>query len=261
MKTYKVAVGSKAECTDKLCRSNFYSCPDYGSHDGGIVTASYHDCTCSCCKEGTCGQGLKEYTFEAGGQTKCTPDACSSNFYGCPDPGAHNADAAGTASDALVFATYHDCMCACCKAGECPTLKYSMFHAGSKEKCNKEGCSSKFYACPDAGAHNSEGQVVASYSGPPASPPSVAAAAGVSPARVAEKGETVMPTYGVALLVLVFVGTFIALVSVFVYRRVQRERGFRWVQFTDIQNNVNVGEATNGMDGNDGGRIPPISKA
>jgi hypothetical protein len=93
MKSYTVAVGGKEQCTDSLCRSKFYDCPDYGSHnaDGGIVTASYHDCTCSCCKEGTCGSGLKEYTFEAGAPEKCNAQQCSSQFYSCPDPGAHNA--------------------------------------------------------------------------------------------------------------------------------------------------------------------------
>jgi hypothetical protein len=42
----------------------------------------------------------------------------------------YDEDVAGTANDALVFATYHDCMCACCKEGECPELKYNLFMVG-----------------------------------------------------------------------------------------------------------------------------------
>ena len=62
----------------------------------------------------------------------------------------------GTANDALVFATYHDCMCACCKEGECPSLKYNLFMAGSAEKCNANAFSAKFFSCPDTGAHNAK---------------------------------------------------------------------------------------------------------
>ena len=66
----------------------------------------------------------------------------------------------GTANDALVFATYHDCMCACCKEGECPSLKYNLFMAGSAEKCNAAACSAKFFSCPDTGSHNAKVGVV-----------------------------------------------------------------------------------------------------
>ena len=42
---------------------------------------------------------------------------------------------------------------------------------------------------------------------------------------------TSMPTYGAALLSLFFIGIFGTLVGVFVHRRIQREKGFRWVMY------------------------------
>ena len=78
--------------------------------------------------------------------------------------------------------------------------------------------------------------MVAHYSGPPPPPPASSAPPTVSAAPHVSKDETVMPTYGVALLVIVFVGTFGTLVGVFVHRRVQRERGFKWVHFDDHGN-------------------------
>mmetsp|Transcript_39147 Transcript_39147/g.96969 ORF Transcript_39147/g.96969 Transcript_39147/m.96969 type:complete len:332 (-) Transcript_39147:125-1120(-) len=234
MKTYTLAVGSADQCDDSMCRSKFYDCPDYGSHnaDAGIVMASYHDCTCSCCRQGECSAGLKEFTFYAESPSTCTPAQCSSSFYGCPDPGAHNADNAGTDNDALVFATYHDCMCACCKEGECPELKYNMFYSGGPAQCNERACSSKFFSCPDTGSHNAKGSVVALFSGQVPSPPPPGIAPVINVLSVG-KNETLMPTYGVALLVVFFVGSFLSLIGVCVYRRVQRERGYKWVLFDD----------------------------
>jgi len=112
-----MATGSRDACTEDMCRSKFYECPDVGSHNAaaGSVTASYHDCTCSCCKQGECAAGLKEYTFFAESALKCNPSQCSANFYGCPDAGSHNTGDPGTTSEALVFASYNDCMCSCCK--------------------------------------------------------------------------------------------------------------------------------------------------
>ena len=93
----------------------------------------------------------------------------------------------------------------------------------------------KFFQCEPV-THYDEGSVVAHYSGPPPPPPASSAPPTVSAAPHVSKDETVMPTYGVALLVIVFVGTFVTLVGVFVHRRVQRERGFKWVHFDDHGN-------------------------
>ena len=51
---------------------------------------------------------------------------------------------------------------------------------------------------PDSGSHNDRGSVVASYSGVPPPPPMFTATPSAAP-RVGSD-ETVMPTYGVALL-------------------------------------------------------------
>ena len=232
-KDYHISVGSRDKCTDAACRSQVSQCPDSGSHNAGAtVTATYHDCTCSCCASGTCATpGLKQYTFDAGSPEKCTQNACASEFSQCPDAGSHNAASADANANAMVFATYQDCMCSCCKEDKCPTLTYSYFDAGSKDKCNEKACASEFYWCPDAGAHNDDTINVALYTGKnaPASAPAAAAPSGLH----VTKEKTEMPTYGAALLSIFLIGLFGTVCGLFVYRRVQRERGFRWVQFDD----------------------------
>ena len=132
------------------------------------------------------------------------------------------------------------------KEGDCPDLKYNFFEAGSADQCNARACSSKFFSCPDTGSHNARGSVVASYSGV-LPPPPMFTAPQISASPHVGSNETVMPTYGVALLVVFFVGTFLALVGVFAYRRVQRERGFKWVMFDNHGGNTAGGvEMVNG---------------
>ena len=235
---YHFAVGSRDECTDAACKAHFSQCPQYGVADDPdadeIAYAMYHDCTCTCCKQGECAQGAQELGFYAGSPDECTPDACGANFYACPDPGAHNvAETTDVNQRAMVFATYQDCTCACCAADACPTLTYNMFFARTPEACTADACSAKFYSCPDGGAHNQGGSVTAMYSGvmpePPAPPLGDVRDRGSRYGVGAE--ATSMPTYGAALLSLFFIGIFGTLVGVFVHRRIQREKGFRWVMY------------------------------
>ena len=97
--------------------------------------------------------------------------------------------------------------------------------------------------------------MVAHYSGPPPPPPALSAPPTVSAAPHVSKDETVMPTYGVALLVIVFVGTFGVLVGVFVHRRVQRERGFKWVHFDDHGNPNDGAPGAGGAADGAGGQV------
>lgn len=227
--TYSFAVRGREQCTDEACKSHFAYCPQNGSNnpdDDAVAIASYHDCTCSCCREGTCtSNGLVDLSFTAGSPDQCTPERCSSEFYSCPDPGAHNTD-----GSERVFATYHDCTCACCDEDTCPVLSYHMFWARSRDRCTADACRAEFSSCPDGGSHSGEHSVVATYTGidPPAPPPQV-----LAPRRSfsIDAKSTEMPTYGAALLSIFIIGLVGTLVGIFVYRRIQAERGFKWVQY------------------------------
>ena len=171
-------------------------------------------------------------SFDAGSPDKCTQKACASAFAQCPDEGSHNAGSDNPAANNMVFATYQDCMCSCCKENKCPELTYSYFDAGSKDKCTPKACASQFYSCPDAGAHNDGTINVALYTGPKEAATLAPTAAKPSGVTVT-KETTQMPTYGAALLSIFLIGLVGTVCGMFVYRRVQRERGFRWVQFDD----------------------------
>lgn len=58
-----------------------------------------------------------------------------------------------------------DCTCKCCREGGCDsrTYTYHTFTAGSRDRCTTADCSSRFSQCPDAGSHNDDGLVIASY--------------------------------------------------------------------------------------------------
>ena len=49
-----------------------------------IAYAMYHDCTCTCCKQGECAQGAQELGFYAGSPDECTPDACGATSTRAP---------------------------------------------------------------------------------------------------------------------------------------------------------------------------------
>jgi hypothetical protein len=134
----------------------------------------------------------------------------------------------------LTVATYQDCTCAC-KATSTAALVYKMFYAGSNETCTASQCSSKYYACPDPGRHTQEagGVVEATYAGVvPAPPPPPAAAPRSSGVTVTAK-STEMPTYAAALIAILVIGLVGTVVGIFVHRKVQAERGFRWVKFDE----------------------------
>ena len=206
-KTYTIAVGSRDKCTDEACSAQVSQCPDKGSHNSGAtVTATYHDCTCSCCRSGTCQNGLKQYTFDAGSPEKCTQSACASAFAQCPDAGSHNAGSDNAAANNMVFATYQDCMCSCCKENKCPELTYSYFDAGSKDKCTPKACASQFFQCPDEGSHNDGTINVALYTGTKEAT-TLAPTPAAQPTGVTVTKETTQkPTYGAALLGIFLIG-------------------------------------------------------
>jgi len=232
MKTHMIAVGKREMCTQDMCRSKLFDCPDLGSHsDSGQVRATYHDCTCECCRVGQCGAGLTQYNFDAKSAGQCTSDACASNFYGCPNAGGHTTTGNTDVNlDSRAFATYHDCMCGCTKDG---VKANHFFVSGAKDgsKCIPAMCTSMFpTTCPSSKV-DPEVTIETIYSGEAPLVPLVAAPGAPGAATVAKDGETVLPTYAVALLVILFVGTFVVLVGVLIYRRVQHERGFRWSLF------------------------------
>ncbi|CAL6423540.1 unnamed protein product [Bathycoccus prasinos] len=107
-----------------------------------------YDCLCECCLPGQCELGTRIQTFNVGDPALCTTNMCASNVANCPDSGSHNAEGTN-------IATYLDCSCACCKDSNCPTLITNAFHSGGIQQCTPSACSSKFYSCPDPGAHNS----------------------------------------------------------------------------------------------------------
>ena len=209
MSTYTIATGGREDCTDDACRLHLSDCPGEGTHSsGGMVSASYHDCTCSCCLKGECeldgALNLKEYTFDSGSALNCTKLNCGIQFSGCPIN--ESRDNPGISNDTIVFATYHDCTCSCCREEDCPNINYNMFFAG-REHCNAETCRGKFYSCPAKG-----GSVLALYSGPESS----------------NDSSNLFPGYVIALLVL-FLGGFFVLSVLFIYRCWQRKKGYRWM--------------------------------
>jgi hypothetical protein len=168
---YHIAVGSEAACTPAKCIDERAECTA-----GGLVEATYHDCTCHCCNVGQCQNGMQPYPFKVDFPEQCTAAKCASEFYQCPnDP---NNAVANPTTASLTFATYQDCTCAC-KATSTAALVYKMFYAGSPETCTPDQCSSKYYACPDPGMLTEAvgGVVEATYAGvvPSPSPPPNAA--------------------------------------------------------------------------------------
>jgi hypothetical protein len=110
-----------------------------------------------------------------------------------------------------------------------------MFYAGSPEKCTASQCSSKYFACPDPGTHTEAagGVVEATYAGVVPSPPAPPAAAPRSSGVTVTAKSTEMPTYAAALIAILVIGLVGTVVGIFVHRKVQAERGFRWVKFDE----------------------------
>ena len=152
-----------------------------------------------------------------------------------------------------MFATYHDCMCACCDKDSCPLMKNNMFYAGSLEKCSEDMCRSKFMSCPDKGSHNEGSKVVAYYSGVMPPPPMEAVPVGSQVVAPGDKKKMVIPTtavIGVSSSAVIFC---LALTGILAYRRIQRERGFVWMKFDDIQ--ATQGQANGQLPSNDLPRV------
>eukprot|EP01052_Picozoa_sp_SAG31_P004223 SAG31_NODE_173_length_21354_cov_16.826112_16_plen_302_part_00 len=173
-----------------MCASRFSGCPDTGAHNElGHLQANFHTCSCACCHPDFstgAAEACTEFTyfnFYADTMAHCTPDMCSSRFSGCPDSGEHN-------ELGFVEALWHDeiavmqaaasarwpgpvgtsCECECCHpdfstgaAEQCFTYNYFYFDADTVAHCTPAMCSSLFSGCPDAGAHNELGHLVARY--------------------------------------------------------------------------------------------------
>jgi len=88
---YHIAVGSEAACTPAKCIDERAECTA-----GGLVEATYHDCTCHCCNVGQCQNGMQPYPFKVDFPEQCTAAKCASEFYQCPnDPNLVEATYAG----------------------------------------------------------------------------------------------------------------------------------------------------------------------
>jgi hypothetical protein len=225
--TTHIAVGSEAACTDAKCINEVAACTSIGT-----VKATYHDCSCHCCNVGLCQFGLGVYPFKAGSPERCSASSCASEFFQCPNDPNEKIDTPAAAS--FTWATYQDCTCGCCNDPPCTAtnLVYKMFYAGSENKCTPDACASKFYVCPNSGAHSAGSRVEATYNGVEPPPPSPSAATTGGGVTVTPE-STELPTYAAALigiLVIVLVG---AVIGIFVHRKIQAERGFRWVKFDE----------------------------
>lgn len=237
---YNIAVGGPNDCTAAACKTAVAGCPSTS-----LITSTYHDCTCHCCGAGICNvDGATAYPFNAGSPERCTVDACSAKFYQCPQ--SPNYGVSTEASTTFVAATYTDCTCGCCREGACidSDLVYKMFFAGSPDSCTASQCSSKFYACPDSGSHNANGRVEATYNGVVPENVTAPAATPSSPSGgiTVTKKSTELPTYAAALITILVIGLVGGLVGIFVHRKVQAERGFRWVKFDEHDGKDGVGE-------------------
>ena len=223
---YHIALGSEAACTPSRCVTEVPECLVSGS-----VEATYHDCTCHCCDEGAYENGMPSYPFKAGSPEQCTAAKCASKFYQCPNDPNYSIQPLATAS--FNFATYQDCTCECKSETE-QEYVHRMFYAGSPEQCTPDKCSSKFYVCPDPGGHTEAdgGDVKATYTGVVPPPPATPAAPRRSGVSVTAK-STELPTYAAALVSILVIGLVGTVVGIFVHRKVQAERGFRWVKFDE----------------------------
>ncbi|KAK3288890.1 hypothetical protein CYMTET_3644 [Cymbomonas tetramitiformis] len=76
MTTHYFSSGSVAGCNSAQCRSRFYSCPDFGSHNNfGKVFAAFLDCECTC--DGTKG------SFATDDAEACSKTSCMDNLDIC----------------------------------------------------------------------------------------------------------------------------------------------------------------------------------
>ena len=221
---YKFNVGDPALCTTNMCASNVQNCPDSGSHNaGGTNIATYADCSCACCKDSTCPT-LNEYAFHAGGIQQCTPSACSSKFYSCPDPGTHSANSEN-------FATFYDCTCGCADTPS-ESMIFNRFYAGTSTMCTRNECESRFTTCKNQGASVIEAWFAGAESESEKFDSSPWQTYNDGKVRISIGGKTVTLSKGAAagiaaaVLFIVF-----SVIGYFGYRLHQRRRGYRWMVF------------------------------
>lgn len=170
MISYLYPAGSRDKCSPSHCSSRYRNCPDQGSHSlPDSVFANYFDCSCECCadKEACDANDYAISRFYAGSEFVCTPDACRANSNKCKDVGSHNDGAEVNAiySGADVGTSDHSCQCSCCKSeAECAAgLVDHTYFADHPGACTEAQCSSNFFSCPDAGSHNKDAQVFATF--------------------------------------------------------------------------------------------------
>jgi hypothetical protein len=224
---YDIAVGSEAACTSAKCITERPECTA-----GGSVTASYHDCTCHCCNVGQCQNDLQAYTFMANSPERCTASACASQFFQCPnDP---NSDVANPATASFTYATYQDCTCGC-KRTSGDAFVYKMFYAGSPRSAPRTSARRTTTPAPTRARTPvaAGGTVEATYSGVVPEAPAAPAPAQTSSRVTVTSKSTEMPTWAAALLSIFIIGLVGTVVGIFVHRKVQAERGFRWVKFDE----------------------------
>mmetsp|Transcript_7555 Transcript_7555/g.21421 ORF Transcript_7555/g.21421 Transcript_7555/m.21421 type:complete len:430 (-) Transcript_7555:33-1322(-) len=167
--TQLMAAGGRERCTPERCSASFARCPDAGSHhDSAEVYAEFFDCTCECCDDpdGCTNENATFMRYAAGTAAGCSAAQCSARFQQCPDSGSHN-------DGTIVLASYsgpdygtgdHSCDCACCKAEDCLEGRpHFTFFAQDASQCTRESCSANFAQCPDAGSHNSEDEIFATF--------------------------------------------------------------------------------------------------
>mmetsp|Transcript_10003 Transcript_10003/g.25816 ORF Transcript_10003/g.25816 Transcript_10003/m.25816 type:complete len:431 (-) Transcript_10003:278-1570(-) len=170
MTRYLFPAGSRDRCTAAQCSSRFRNCPDPGSHNlPHSVFAKYFDCACECCDDAESCDANDFFInrFYAGSELSCTPNACRANNNKCMDVGSHNNGAQVNAvySGADVGTLDHSCECSCCmgEAGCASGLIDFTYFADHPAACNEAQCSANFATCPDAGSHNKDAQVFATF--------------------------------------------------------------------------------------------------
>ena len=232
-------VGDPELCTENMCASEVYACPDSGSHnDGGKNIATYMDCSCECCKDSTCPTKNK-YAFHSGSRQKCNKFACSSQFYSCPDPGTHSQNSEN-------YATFYDCTCGC---ADSPSDKkeFNRFDAGVSTKCTRGECESRFTKCKDEGASVIEAWYTGEESESDMFDSSPWETYNDGKVRISIGGKTVTLSKGEAAGVAVVVLLFIfSVIGYFGYRVHQRRRGYRWMVFDHDEEGRMVGRETKG---------------
>ena len=124
-----------------------------------------------------------------------------------------------------------DCECECCLPGQCEQRTLYSYRAGTADMCSDLQCQTRFYSCPDAGAHNAEGYLRSTYREtapctdlPPSTPPP------------GELGDNLVQAYTIAVILASVFAACVFVLSCFLLwvRRREKEGEPVWTSLDKV---------------------------